>query len=136
MNTRLVALALLSGALAVGCSSTEGPVAGELEVRLTSSNVDDRAVLFMLRGTQTAVTAPSGSGYRVLQSPLRIDTLRVLVIAPQGGHLTAGVLVRVAVPDTRQAASYSAVALDIASTTYASRGMPPFAGYQLSVVAP
>jgi hypothetical protein len=135
MNSRLVVLALLSGALAFGCSSTEGPVAGELEVRLTSPNVDDRAVLFLLRGPQTAVTAPSGSGYRVLQSPLRIDTLRVLVIAPQGHQLTAGALLRVAVPDTRQAASYSAVALDVASTTYAARSIP-FIGYQLTVVAP
>ena len=135
MNARPVVLALLCAALAGGCGSPEGPVAGELEVRLTTPNSDDRAVLFLLRGTQTAVSAPSGSSYRVLQSPLRTDTLRVLVIAPQGGHLAAGTLVRVVVPDTRQAGSYSAVPLDVASTTYAARAVP-FTGYQLAVVKP
>jgi hypothetical protein len=133
MNPRSLVLALLCGALAAGCGSAEGPVAGELEVRLATPNSDDRAVLFLLRGAQTAVTAPSGSSYRILKAPLGVDTLRVLVIAPQGGHLAAGTLVRIAVPDTRQASSYVARPLDVATTLYAQR---PVTGYTLTVVQP
>jgi hypothetical protein len=133
MNARILVLALLGAAAAAGCSSTEGPVAGELEVRLTTPNTDDRAVLLLLKGAQTAVTAPSGSGYRILTSVWGSDSLRVLVIAPQGAHLAAGALARVAVPDTRQASSYTARALDVASTLYAQRLLT---GYQLTVVQP
>ena len=130
---RTLVLALLCGALAAGCGGSEGPVAGELEVRLATPNTDDRAVLFLLRGAQTAVTAPSGSNYRILKAPLGTDTLRVLVVAPQGGHLTAGALVRVAVPDTRQAASYVVRPLDVATAAYAQRSVT---GYLLTVVQP
>lgn len=133
MNIRTLTFALLCGALATGCGGSEGPTAGELEVRLASPNTDDRAVLFLLAGAQTAVTAPSGSNYRVLKSPFGTDTVKVLVLAPQGGHLTAGALVRVAVPDTRQAASYTARPLDVATTAYAQR---PVTGYQLTVAQP
>ena len=133
MNRCTLVLALFCGSLAAGCKSAEGPVAGELEVRLATPNSDDRAVLFLLAGAQTAVTAPSGSNYRILKAPLGTDTLRVLVIAPQGGHLSAGALVRVAVSDTRQAASYVARPLDVASTLYAQR---PVSAYQLTVVTP
>lgn len=135
MNPRILVLALFCGALAAGCGGSEGPVAGELEVRLASPNTDDRAVLFLLRGAQTAVTAPAGSNYRILKAPRGIDTLRVMVIAPQGGHLTPGTLVRIAVPDTRQAASYSAVPLEVATTAYATRNIP-LTGFQLTVVQP
>jgi hypothetical protein len=135
MTTRTLVLALLcGGGLAVaGCSSSEAPVAGELEVRLATPNSDDRAVLLRLGGPQTAVTAPSGSSYRVLVAPLAADTVRVLVIAPQGAHLVAGTLVRLRVPDVRQAGSYVARVLDVASTAYAQR---PATGYGLTVVKP
>ena len=133
MTPRALAVALCCAALAAGCGSTEGPVAGELEVRLTTPNTDDRAVLFLLKGAQTAVTAATGSSYRILKAPFGTDTLRVLVIAPVGGHLAAGALVRIAVPDTRQAASYVARPLDVASTAYAKR---PVTGYLLTVAQP
>jgi hypothetical protein len=57
----------------------------------------------------------------------------VLVVAPQSGHLAAGALVRVAVPDTRQAGSYVARPLDVASTAYGQRAVT---GYVLTVVKP
>jgi hypothetical protein len=135
MNARATILLILCGgglALA-GCSSTEAPVAGVLEVRLASPNPDDRAVLLRLAGKQSAVTAPSGSSYRVLAAPGLGDTVKLLVIAPQGAHLAAGALVRVTVPDVRQAGSYSARLLDVASTAYAKR---PTTGYVLAVVKP
>ena len=133
MNRPLFVLALLCAVAAAGCKSAEAPVAGELEVRLTTPNTDDRAVLFLLRGAQTAVTVPSGAAYRVLQSPAGTDSLRVLILAPLGGHLAAGALVRVAVPDTRQATSYVAHVLDVASTAYAQRALT---GYGVTVVLP
>ncbi len=136
MNARATFLTLLCGGAlaAAGCSSSaEGPVAGELQVRLTTPNLDDRAVLFRLAGTQSAVSLPAGSANRLLVSPATGDTVRVLVIAPQGSHLTAGELVLVTVPDTRQVAAYAARLLDVASTAYVERVT---AGYALQVVKP
>ena len=136
MNARATVLAMVCGGGLVfaGCSSSsEGPVAGELEVRLTTPNTDDRAVLLRLAGRQSAVTAPSGSTYRVLSAPGLGDTVRVLVMAPQGSSLAAGPLVRVMVPDVRQVSSYAARVLDVASTSYAKRATT---GYALAVVKP
>ena len=67
------------------------------------------------------MTAPTGANYRVLTAPVAGDTVRVLVIAPQGSRLAAGALLRLTVPDVRQAGSYSAPPLDVASATYAQR---------------
>jgi hypothetical protein len=135
MTARALFLAALcAGAVAAaGCSGSEGPVAGELEVRLTTPNTDDRAVLLRLAGRFDAVTAPSGSGYRVLSSPGLGDTVRVVVMAPQGFHLASGALLRVAVPDTRQVGAYTARVLDVATTAYTQRATT---GYSLSVVKP
>jgi hypothetical protein len=130
----LCALLLSAGAIGIaGCSSPDGPTAGELEVRLTTPNANDRAILLRVGGTQTAVSAPVGSNYRVLTAPLAGDTVRVVVIAPVGSALAAGTLLRLTVPDTRQAGSYVAKVLDVASATYAQRAT---AGYVLSVVKP
>ncbi len=135
MTTRTLLLTLLcgSGIAMAGCKSAEGPVAGVLEVRLTTPNGDDRAILLRIGGKQTVIAAPSGSSYRVLTAPLAGDTVRVVVIAPVGSHLTAGALLRLTVPDTRQADAYVARALDVASATYAQRGLT---GYVLTVVKP
>jgi len=132
MKRHALAIVLLAGLAAAGCGN-EGPVAGELEVRLASPNSDDRAVLFRLIGEQTALSAPSGSGYRVFHGAPAGDTVRVVVMAPQGGHLAAGPLVRVAVPDTRAAAAYRAVVQQVASTAYVPR---PTTVYALTVVQP
>lgn len=136
MTTRTFLLAALcvGGATTLGCSSAEKPVAGELEVRLiVTPNADDRAILLRVVGKQTAVTAPVGSGYRVLVSPLAGDTARVVVMAPQGSGLATGALARLTVPDTRQVGAYAAFALDVASRTYAQR---PVTGYVLTVAKP
>ena len=135
MTRRTLAALLLAGLAAAGCGGNEGPIAGELEVRLVTPNTDDRALLFRLIGAQTALTAPSGSGYRVLHgaSVPTGDTVRVLVIAPQSGHIAAGTILRIGVPDTRKAATYAALVQEVASTAYASRGP---SGYLLTVVAP
>jgi len=132
MTRRTLALALLAGLAAAGCGN-EGPVAGELEVRLASPNTDDRAILFRLVGEQTSLSAPTGSGYRVFHGAPVGDTVRVVVMAPQSGHLPVGALVRVAVPDTRAVAAYRAVVQQVASTAYVQR---PTAGYTLTVVQP
>jgi len=135
MTTRTLVLAALCGVgvAALGCSSTEKPVAGELQVQLTTPNTDDRAILLRVGGKQTAVTAPAGSNYRVLLAPLAGDTVRVVVIAPQGSHLTAGALLSLTVPDTRQVDAYVARVLDVASAAYAQRAVT---GYALTVVKP
>ena len=62
----LFALLLSAGAIGIaGCSSPDGPTAGELEVRLTTPNANDRAILLRVGGRQTAVAAPVGSNWPV-----------------------------------------------------------------------
>jgi hypothetical protein len=133
MTVRMLVLALLGGLAAAGCGGNEGPTAGELEVRLATPNTDDRAIRFLLGGERTAVTAPAGTNYRVYTAPRSGDTVIVVVIAPQGGRLAAGALVRLSVPDTRQAASYRTTVQDVAATSYAQRAVT---GYALTVVKP
>lgn len=133
MTTRTLVLALLGGLAAAGCSGNEGPTAGELEVRLATPNTDDRAVLIRVIGARTSFAAPAGTNYRVFAPPASGDTSRVLVIAPQSGHLAAGPLLRVSVPDTRKADTYLATVQDVATTSYAQRSV---SGYLLTVVKP
>ena len=133
MTVRTLVLALLGGLAAAGCNGNEGPTAGELEVRLATPNTDDRAIRFLLGGLRTAVTAPGGTNYRVYTAARSGDTVIVVVIAPQGGHLTAGALVRLSVPDTRQASSYRTTVQDVAAVSYAQRAAT---GYVLTVVKP
>lgn len=134
MTARGLVLTLLGCLAVAGCAGNEGPVAGELEVRLATPNGDDRAVHFRLVGAQTAVTAPPGTAYRVFVSPEPgSDTARVVVVAAQGTALAPGPLARVMVPDTRRAAAYAAGVLEVASTAYGQRAP---AGYVLTVVRP
>jgi hypothetical protein len=133
MTVRMLVLALLGGLAAAGCGGNEGPTAGELEVRLASPNTDDRAIRFLLGGERTAVTAPAGTNYRVYTAPGPGDTVIVVVVAPQAGRLAAGALVRLSVPDTRQAASYRTTVQEVAAASYAQRAVT---GYALTVVKP
>lgn len=132
MTTRTLVLALLGGLAAAGCG-TEGPTAGELEIRLATPNTDDRAVLIRVIGARTSVAVPGGTNYRVYAPPASGDTSRVLVVAAQGEHLAAGPIVRLGVPDTRKADTYRATVQDVATTTYAQRSV---SGYLLTVVKP
>jgi hypothetical protein len=111
-----LALAVLAGL--VGCSHDNlGPTAGALTVTLASPNSDDGAVLFTISGGPVdSLTVPGGE--RIYTSRLDSKTLRVILI----GHLPAGTVARMYLPDVRLASNYSATVNQAAArTSYAQR---------------
>jgi hypothetical protein len=114
---RHAAYALAVLAALVGCSHDDiGPTAGTLNVILASPNSDDGAVLFTISGGPVdSLTAP---GQQIYTSRLDSNTLRVILI----GHLEAGTVGRVYLPDVRLASNYSAAVNQAAArSSYAQR---------------
>jgi hypothetical protein len=110
-------LALAAGAAA--CSGEQGPVAGELSIRLATPRATDRAIAFVVVGPQHGVTAASGSSYRLFTSTSTAgDTTWFTVVAPKTGGLAAGEVARIAVDDTRRAGSYVITLRDVAAADY------------------
>jgi hypothetical protein len=130
---RAFAVLALVAVAAVGCSD-QGPLAGDLSLRLVTSRTDIRAILFRVTGRQHGVTAAAGSAYRVLSDTSAAgDTSWIAVIAPQGGVLAAGELLRLAVPDTRNIGGYRTALTDVAGADYSVGNI---AGIRLTVVNP
>ena len=118
---------------AAACSGEQGPVAGELSIRVATPRASDRALLFVVTGRQTGVTAAPGSGYLVFAAAGAGDTTRIVVAAPAGRGIAAGEVARIAVADVRQAGSYAVRLADVAAATYA---VGDTAGVSLTVVKP
>jgi hypothetical protein len=127
-----VAAALVCAAAA--CRTDQGPRGGELSVRLAIPRTSDRAVLFTVVGPQRSVSAPPGSGYRVLsQLSADGDTSHIVVVAPAGSGVVPGEIARVEVPDLDRVGSYVAVLGDVATDAYA---VGDTAGVTISLVRP
>jgi len=125
-------LALAAGAAA--CSGEQGPVAGELSVRLATPRATDRAIAFVVVGPQHDATVAAGSNYRLFSSASTAgDTTWITVVAPKTGGLAAGEVARIAVNDTRRAGSYLIWLGDVAAADY---HVGDTAGVSLKVVKP
>jgi hypothetical protein len=124
--------AVLAAALAVACSDSTGPTAGELVVTLAGAT-PPRAVQFRLVGPAEAFVAPAGSGIIVYAATVAGDTQAVAVVAPTGSALAPGPIVRVLVPDIGQASRYKATVLQAAGSSYA---LVSATGYSLTVTRP
>lgn len=130
---RHVVVVLALAAAVAGCSD-QGPVAGELSVRLTTSRTTDRAVLFKVVGKLHGVTAGTGASYRIISDTSATgDTAWVAVITPQGTGLAPGEIARITVPDTRVAGSYQISLTEAAASDYS---VGTFSGITLTVVKP
>lgn len=127
---RLLACLVLAAA---ACSGEQGPVAGELSIRVATPRSTDRALMFVLTGAQTAVTASPGSGYGVFVTPSAGDSTRIVVAAPAGSGIAAGEVARISVADVRKVGSYAAKLRDVATASYA---VGDTAGVSLTVVKP
>jgi len=132
--SRGVGVLLLAAAAVFGCSGDQGPIAGELSVRLATPRSSDRAVLFRVVGAQHGVTAGTGAAYRVLVDTSAVgDTSWIAVIAPQASGLAAGEIARLAVADVRKAGDYRVALSDVAAADYS---VGDTAGVSLTVVRP
>jgi type IV pilus biogenesis protein CpaD/CtpE len=134
MSRVRAALAALALAAAAGCKGNEGPVAGELSVRIVMPRTTDRAILFTVVGAQHGVKAPSGLPYTVFADTSAVgDTTHVVVVAAQGNGLVPGEIARIVVADTRQAGRYTTRIIDVTSATLS---VGDTAGVSLTVVKP
>jgi len=130
---RALAVLALAAAVAIGCSD-QGPVAGDLSVRLATARTGIRAILLRVVGLQHGVTPASGTTYRVLSDTSAAgDTSWIAVIAPQGSALVAGEIARLTVPDTRKAGDYLASLTEVAASDYS---VGDLSGVTLAVVKP
>jgi hypothetical protein len=132
---RLLAAGVVAAALAAaGCRGDQGPRAGELAVRLATPRTGQRAVSFVLVGPLDAVSAPSGSGYRLFSvTSADGDTAYVAVVAPSGTGLAPGAIARFGVPDVQRLDRYRVTLTDAATAAYA---VGDTAGLVLSVYHP
>jgi len=133
MRRALRSLAFVVAAI-YGCGNADGPVSGQLAVRLATTRSGDRAILLRVVGPQQGVTAPSGSTYRVVSDTSAAgDTTWIAVVAPQGSALISGELARLTVPDPRRVVNYVVSLTDVALYNYT---VVDTAGITLSVVKP
>ena len=131
---RLVGLAIVVAAAAAGCRGEQGPVGGDLSVRLATPRNSDRGVVLVVTGRVRGASAPAGSGYQVFSDTSADgDTAHVVVVAPRGGGVAAGEIARLRVNDTRQYRKYSARVIALAGASYDPSDTT---GVSLTVVKP
>ena len=130
LHTTILLLAI--GGLAAGCGGSSGggntgPVAGTLFVTYTTPNADDGAVLVKVTGPAVNSVTIDTTLHGFSRISTNGDTAMIVV----AGTVHSGVVARLAVPDTRAYATYSASVVQVAqSATYAVRAL---AGYSVAV---
>jgi len=105
---------IVSLVLGAGCSNSTGPVAGILNVSLSSPHPDDGAVLLSISGGR--VDSVESIGYQIYSARPAPETLKLIIT----GNLAGGPIARIHISDLRQASRYD-VSLDqvAARVTYA-----------------
>jgi hypothetical protein len=98
---RSLAVAGLSAFLLAGCSNNTGPVAGALNVNISSPHHDDGALLLTVYGGP--VDSVESIGFHIY-SIRAADSVKFIVT----GSLGSGPVARIHIPDGRQASRYSA----------------------------
>lgn len=109
-----------------GCSNNTGPVAGTLDVSLSSPYPDDGAVLFWIAGGP--VDSVEAVGFRLYSARSVGDTLKLIAT----GNLGSGPIARIHISDARQAPRYAVQIGQVAVRgTYAARSP---AGYVIRLL--
>ena len=129
MKMRSRAVLLMAAALLSACDAGEPatPLPGELTVSLATPNPADGAVLVSVTGPDAASSVQAAAAGNVVRSRTQGTTTIVAVF----GTVAAGPLLRLSVPDVRQAKRYTATVAEAADLGNAVR--PSLAGYALTV---
>jgi len=102
-------------------------VPGPLNLRLTTPNGDDGAILFEVAGEINSIAR---AGFRVVASAQGTSPRRLIV----NGNLAAGTVAQILVPDVNSVGSYSVTIREVAARgTYTLRDLQ---GYRIEVVKP
>ena len=127
-----LAAVVLTGSCADSPTASDRPEPGAMLVRLTTPHSDYGAAVFKLvlpEGMTTGIPELSVPGLEVFHRRVA-DTVRVAVF----GSIENGELMRIAVPDLRQATRVTVTLVEVAGEDDALR--ESLAGYALSVVRP
>lgn len=125
MTWRMAALGALSGFILSGCSNNTDPVAGALNVNISSPHLDDGA--FMLSVYGGPVDSVESVGFTIY-SLRTADSVKFIVT----GSLGSGRVARIHIPDGRQASRYAAKISQVAArVSYAPRDP---AGYSAALL--
>lgn len=116
MNSlRLGAVAVVAAFLLSGCSNNTGPVAGALNVSISSPQHDDGALMLSVYGGPVDSVESVGFPVYFVRSA---DSVKFIVT----GSLGSGTVARIHIPDGRQASRYSAKVGQVAArVSYAPR---------------
>jgi hypothetical protein len=122
-------MALAFVAIATCKEATDNrPVAGWLDVRLVSPNIDDGGVSITISGAEIDSVRTT---FPLFAQEVVNDTTRKLVV---GGNVGTGTVAQIWVPDTRHASLYTGTLLEVAvRTTYTQRATT---GYAVVVASP
>ncbi len=121
----LLLLALVLGA-AQSCEEGTGPVAGVVNVNLTTPNSGaDGAIFLTVTGPAVLTSATAGPGLRLFSQPFSTTNHFALT-----GTLTTGTILQIGVADVGKASSYVATIRDVAASNHQLR---PVGGYLLTV---
>jgi hypothetical protein len=130
MKTLPRAALFLAAVLLSACGGDGGtpaqPLPGDLTVSLATPNADG-ALLIAITGPDAVGAVQAAAPGTVVRAQTQGTTTTVAVF----GTLAAGPLLRLTVPDTRQAGHYTATVREAADTQNALRGS--LAGYALAV---
>ena len=120
---------LLAAALLSACDAGEPAAAlpGELVVSLATPNTADGALLIAISGPDAVSAVQPAAAGAVVRARTQGTTTNVAVF----GALADGPLLRISVPDVRQAKRYTATVREAADPENAVR--PSLAGYALTV---
>lgn len=129
---RVYAVAALAVVVAAGITCGKdgtGPVAGVLNVRLTSPNSGaDSGVVLTIVGPRALTSAAPGPGLRLFQQPLGGTTTRFALV----GQLNAGAtILTIGVENVNAVSQYAGTIQEVAQSNYALRSL---GGYGLTVI--
>jgi len=129
MQIRRCAALLAAAALLSACDAGEPatPLPGELTVTLATPNPADGAVLVAVTGPDAVSAVQAAAAGNVVRARTQGTTTTVAVF----GTVAAGDLLRLSVPDVRQAQHYTATVTEAADLGNHLR--PSLAGYALEV---
>lgn len=130
---RILGMAALAAVVVVGVSCGGGgpnnPVAGNLNIRLTSPNSGaDSAIVLTITGPAALTSATAGAGLRLFQQPLGGTTTR---FALTGRLTTSTTILTIGVTDVNAFGQYSGTIQGLAQPDYQLR---PLGGYSLAVI--
>ncbi|HEV8264240.1 MAG TPA: hypothetical protein VGQ06_04770 [Gemmatimonadales bacterium] len=130
---RVFRVSLLAGVVAVGLGCPDGPngpVAGNLSVRLTSPNSGaDSAIAITITGPAALTSATPGAGLRLFQQALGGTTTRFALVGQLNTNAT---ILTIGVEDVNKVSQYAGTIQGVALPNYQLRNLP--GGYVLTVL--